>query len=49
MQDDIYQPFLTVKESMIYSSDLKLGQLLPKKQRNEDVSYQLSSLLSLYI
>lgn len=37
MQDDIYQPFLTVNESMKYAADLKLGQLLPKAQKNEDV------------
>lgn len=37
MQDDIYQPFLTVNESMNFAADLKLGQLLPKAQKNEDV------------
>lgn len=39
MQEDIAQPMLTVKESMMIAADLKLGYSLSKEQKNEIVSH----------
>lgn len=38
MQQDVYQPMLTVNEAMEYCADLKLGNKLSKSDKNEVVS-----------
>lgn len=37
MQEDIYQPMLTVKEAMLVSADLKLGKQLTRVEKLEVV------------
>lgn len=39
MQQDIYQPMLTVRESMQVAADLKLGHDLTKTEKLEAVSH----------
>lgn len=38
MQQDVYQPMLTINEAMEYCADLKLGNKLSKSDKNEVVS-----------
>lgn len=38
MQQDVYQPMLTVNEAMEYCADLKLGKKLSNPEKNEVVS-----------
>lgn len=37
MQQDLFQPMLTVREAMIISADLKLGKSLTKAEKLEVV------------
>lgn len=41
MQQDVYQPMLTINEAMEYCADLKLGKKLSKSDKNEVVCIQL--------
>lgn len=47
MQEDLYQPLLTIKEAMMIAADLKLGKHLTK-QRKLDVVYERTILLFIF-
>lgn len=39
MQQDVYQPMLSVKEAMTISANLKLGNKLSSEEKNDVVSF----------
>lgn len=45
MQQDLYQPMLTVRESMKVAADLKLGTDLTDAEKNDVVSETINILL----
>lgn len=47
MQQDLYQPMLTVREAMRVAADLKLGNDLNNEEKNELVNWHQCSLCSL--
>lgn len=46
MQQDVYQPMLTVNEAMEYCADLKLGKNVSKTEKNEIVSSRMIAMSS---
>lgn len=44
MQQDLYQPMLTVRESMKVAADLKLGHDLTDAEKNDVVSARINIL-----